>query len=392
MYLPRHLRRIFKEAITNFPVVLITGPRQSGKTTFVRNELPEVAYETFDDPLNRDFARQDPNGFLNRSGDQPLILDEIQYAPEILSYIKMRIDENRQPGRWILTGSQQFHLMKNVSETLAGRIAILELPPFSYRKVPESGNDLAEVLWTGLFPEPCLYPEKRDLWLKSYLQTYLERDVRQLENIRDFRAFEMFVNLIAAHHGQEFHPATLGRDCGITQPTIKTWAKTLEASYLVVMLPPFFNNYGKRVIKAPKFYFVDPSLVCYLSGQPSGETALRGSMGGSLFEGLLVVEAWKAFTNKGQRPAVFYWRAKGGLEVDMIIRMKGKYWPIEIKLTATPTARHAQPLNRFRALAGDDASESGILVCRIDNPTQLPGKNIALPWQDFPGWLENNMN
>lgn len=389
MYVSRKLHDIFRKAVADFPAVLITGPRQSGKTTFVLNELPEVAYETFDDPLNRDFARQDPNGFLNRFREQPVILDEIQYAPELLSFIKIRIDSDRQCGKWVLTGSQQFKMMRDVSETLAGRIAILDLPPFSFQEVIEHQKELSTVLWEGFFPEPYLYPSKRDLWIKSYLQTYLERDVRQLENIRSFRSFEMFVHLSAAHHSQEFHPATLARDCGVTQPTIKSWAKALEASYLAISLPPFFKNYGKRLIKTAKFYFIDPALVCYLTRQPSAEAALMGNMGGALFEGLVVGEAWKTFTNLGQNPSLFYWRAKGGLEIDLIIEAGGRLWPVEIKMTATPSASHARVLNRFKSLAKEEASDVGIVVCRIRDKTELPGNNLAMPWRDFPKWLEN---
>ena len=389
MYVPRKLKDVFHQSSTLFPAVLITGPRQSGKTTFVQNELPDVAYETFDDPLNRDFARQDPVGFLNKHGARSVILDEIQYVPEILSYIKMRIDGNRKPGKWIMTGSQQFHLMKNVSETLAGRIAILELPPFSIAEVEsDHSTHLSSVLWNGLFPEPFLYPAKRDLWIKSYLQTYLERDVRQLENIRDVRAFEIFVQMSAAHHAQEFHPATLARDCGVTQPTIQSWAKVLETSYLAIVLSPFFNNFGKRLIKAPKFYFIDPGLVSYLTRQPSAEAALAGNMGGALFEGLVVGEAWKSFTNQGLKPPIYYWRAKSGGEIDLVVQVKGKLIPVEIKLTATPSAVHARSLNQFKKLAGSEASKTGILACRVEKKTELPGNNIAIPWRELPDLIQ----
>ena len=318
-----------------------------------------------------------------------MILDEIQYVPEILSYIKMRIDRDRKPGKWVLTGSQQFHLMKNVSETLAGRIAILELPPFN---IAEAESDrqthLSSIFWNGFFPEPFLYPDKRDLWIKSYLQTYLERDVRQLENIRDLRAFEMFVQLSAAHHAQEFHPATLARDCGVTQPTITSWAKTLETSYLAIVLPPFFNNFGKRLIKASKFYFIDPGLVSYLTRQPSAEAALAGNMNGALFEGLVVGEAWKSFTNQGKKPLIYYYRAKGGGEIDLVIQTKGKLLPVEIKLTATPSAIHARSLNQFKKLAGSEASKTGILACRVKKRTELPGDNIAVPWRELPDLIQ----
>lgn len=388
IYIPRELRKTFHHCISQFPAVLVTGPRQSGKTTFLQNELKGINFVTFDDPLNRDFALQDPNGFLDRFRDKPVILDEIQYVPEILQYIKLRIDINRQPGLWIMSGSQQFHLMKNVSETLAGRIAVLELAPFCLRESGNSANALEDVVWTGLYPEPSCYPEKRDVWLKSYIQTYLERDVHQLENIRDFRAFEMFVNLSAAFHSQEFHPASLAGDCGVSQPTIKSWSKVLEASYLAIMLPPYFKNFGKRIVKTSKFYFSDPSLVCFFTRQPSAEAVLRGNMGGALFEGLIIAEAWKAFLNHGQKPAMFFWRSHGGIEVDLIIQAQAKLWPVEIKLTSTPSAQHAKGIDGFKKLAGNEASETGVIVCRIKERLDLPGNNIALPWTHFYKWLE----
>jgi uncharacterized protein len=388
MYIPRELTKTFQFSLKQFPSVLITGPRQSGKSTFLQNVLKNVPYITFDDPLNREFALQDPNAFLDQFNGKRVILDEIQYVPEILQYLKIRIDRNREPGVWIMTSSQQFHLMKGVSETLAGRIAILELLPFSLKENDASKKRLEDLIWTGSFPEPACYPDKRDLWIKSFIQTYLERDVRQIENIRELRSFEIFINLCAAHHAQEFHPAKLAGDAGVSQPTINSWIKILEASYLSIMLPPFFRNFGKRVVKTPKFYFSDTSLVCSLTRQPSPESALRGSMGGALFEGLIISEVWKAFFNCGQKTAAFFWRSHGGLEVDLIIQAQGKFWPMEIKLTSTPSANHAKPLDRFKKAAGKEAAKQGIIICNIRERVNLPGNNIALPWFEFPAWLK----
>lgn len=388
MYIPRELTESFQTAIRQFPAVLITGPRQSGKSTFLQHVLKEVPYLTFDDPLNRDFASQDPNAFLDQFKGHPVILDEIQYVPELFQYIKIRIDQAKKPGIWIMTGSQQFPLMKNVSETLSGRIAILELCPFSITETRKWNKSLEQLLWNGLYPDPACYPEKRDLWVKSYIQTYLERDIHQIENIRNHRAFEMFVNLCAAYHSQEFRPANLARDCGVSQPTIKSWRKILEASYLSIMLPPFFKNYGKRIVKAPKFYFMDSSLVCTLTRQPSPESALRGNMGGALFEGLMISEAWKTYMNIGKRPAAFFWRSQSGLEVDLIIHAAGKFWPIEIKLTSTPSTNHVKTLDRFRAMAGNEAGDFGMLVCSVGEKKPMPGNNIAVPWFEFTEQLK----
>ncbi|NOZ69275.1 MAG: ATP-binding protein [Deferribacteres bacterium] len=392
MYVRRGLSPTFKKAVRQFPAVLVTGPRQAGKTTFLLHEMGSKAdYVSFDDPMERKFALSDPNGFLDRFGKRPVILDEIQYVPEILSYLKIRIDRDRgNVGKWLLTGSQQFQIMKNVSESLAGRIAIIELLPFSlleYKGRGAAAGSLEHFIWNGGYPEPCLYPDKRDLWISSYIQTYIERDVRQLQNIKDLRTFEMFIALAAANHSREFNSAMLSREVGVTMPSVKSWAGVLKASYLCFFLPPYFRNYGKRIIKTPKLYFIDPAIVCALTRQPGAGSALSGAMGGAIFEGLVVSEAVKVFSMHGKKPDIFFWRSHDGLEVDLIVRVRDKLYPVEIKLTATPTNRHLEPLNKFRKLAGKEASEKGLLVCRVNRATPMPLNNLAIPWHYFPKWL-----
>ncbi|SJZ92374.1 hypothetical protein SAMN02745119_02025 [Trichlorobacter thiogenes] len=395
MYLQRQLNTILKTAMQQFPAVLVTGPRQAGKTTLLQHETGEAcAYVSFDDPVERSFAQNDPNGFLDRFNDQPVILDEIQYLPDLLPSLKLRIDRDRhRNGRWLLTGSQQFHLMKDIGESLAGRIAILDQLPFSLHELQthQIHNNLESLCWNGCYPEPALAPGKRDLWLRAYLQTYIERDVRQLQNIKDLRAFEQFVALACARHSQEFNSAEFGREIGITLPTAKSWIGVLEASYLLYLLPPYFNNLGKRLTKSPKLYLLDPAIVTYLTRQPSGEAALSGAMGGALFEGLVVIEAVKAYTNAGRKPALWYWRSHDGLEVDLILQSKDKLVPIEIKLTTTPTANHLDSLKRFRTLAGTDLCEPGLLVCRVPQRQAMPYGINAIPWQEFAGWLNENI-
>ncbi|MEW6328046.1 MAG: ATP-binding protein [Thermodesulfobacteriota bacterium] len=394
MYIPRLLSSVLKDALRHFPAVLVTGPRQAGKTTFLLHEAGEMAhYVSLDDPMERNFALTDPNGFLDRFGERAVILDEVQYAPEILQYLKIRIDRERKiTGKWLLTGSQQFHLMKNVSESLAGRIAILEILPFSLLEYKKGAPDrLESIVWNGGYPEPCLYPEKSRIWMRSYIQTYIERDVRQLQNIKDLRTFELFLGLAAAFHSQIFNTAILSREVGVSLPTIKAWAGVFEASYLCFFLSPYFKNYGKRLVKTPKLYFLDSAVVCSLTRQPDGKAALYGSMGGALFEGLIISEAFKIFAIKGRRPDIFFWRSHDGLEVDMVIQIGKKLYPVEIKLTATPTPKHIGPLNKFKAIAGGDAADTGLVVCRINKETALPSNNIALPWHAFPEWLWNKL-
>ncbi len=399
MYFPRLLGDPLRRILEQFPAVLITGPRQSGKTTFLLEEFGQDAdYVTFDDPLERSFAISDANGFLDRFEGR-VILDEIQYVPELLPYLKIRIDrdrrrgENQGNGRWLLTGSQQFQLMANVSESLAGRIALLELPPFSLLEASEEHRGgLPDIVWNGAYPDPALYPEKRDAWLPSYLRTYVERDVRQLSNIQDLRSFETFVARCAARHAQELNMAALARDSGVSQPTIKTWTGVLEASYLALVLRPYLENFGKRIVRSPKLYYLDSALACALTRQPSAGAALAGSMGGALFEGLVVSEAYKVFALRGQPADLYFWRSHDGLEVDLLIRIGVRLYPVEIKLTATPSSGHLRPLERFKTLAGSLAAETGILVCRVPETKRLPSNNLAMPWSGFPAWLAGRLD
>lgn len=392
MYTKRHIAIALRTALAQFPAVLVTGPRQSGKTTVLRTELgSDYTYTTFDDPLMREFARRDPHGFLRAHAEGNAILDEIQYVPELMPYLKMAIDQDRQRnGRWVLTGSQQFALMRDVNESLAGRVALLELLPFALDEYAPMNSALETLVWNGQYPEPALYPQKRDLWMSSYIQTYIERDIRLLHNVQNLRLFEQFVGLCAARHGQEFNKAAMARECGISESTANSWAGLLQATYVVNLLPPFFQNFGKRLIKSPKLYFIDSGIVCNLTRQPSGASALAGQSNGALFEGLMVTEALKTYANRARKPNLFFWRSHDGLEVDLIIQERGTLYPVEIKLTATPTLKHIEPLSRFRALAKLDRNEApGLLVCRVDQRTVLPDNTIALPFREFAPWLES---
>jgi len=227
--------------------------------------------------------------------------------------------------------------------------------------------------------------------MSSYIQTYVERDVRQLHKVQDLRTFETFLALCSARHGQEVNFASLSREAGISQPTVKAWLGALEAAYLVHLLPPYFESFGKRVVKSPKLYFLDPGLACTLTRQPSAEAALAGAMGGALFEGWVVSEAVKALTSQGKRPELYFWRSHDGLEVDLLLRSGNHLIPVEIKLTASPTGRHLDPLERFKRLSGNLAAKEGVLVCRVPERRPLPHGNLALPWSEFPDWARERV-
>jgi predicted AAA+ superfamily ATPase len=389
-YLPRACGPAFHRLLTQFPAVLVTGARQSGKTTFVRHETPgSPTYVSLDDPIERAFVRADPSAFLDRfPPGAPVVLDEVQHIPELFDYLKVRIDREREAcGRWILTGSQRFALMRNVSESLAGRLGILELHPFGLLEHhPGTPEALREILWTGRYPEPALHPDRRDAWARAYLETYIERDVRSLLGIQHLRAFETFLAVCAARHGQEFHLAEVSRDCGVSIPTVKSWVGVLQASFVLALVPPHFENYGKRLVRAPKLVFLDPILPAELTRQPSGEALLAGSMGGAFFEGFLIAEAIKILASEGRRPDVFFWRTRDGTEVDLLVQTPRGILPVEAKLTASPSPRHQEPMRRFRTTAGG-AAGPGALVCRVEEPMALPGGDVALPWDRFPEWL-----
>lgn len=379
MFIPRQLAKTLAHALAHFPAVLVTGARQTGKTTLLRHYAGErCAYVTLDDPLTRDFARSDPKGFLAQFSAS-VILDEVQYVPELLHYLKLLIDEDRRPGRFLLTGSQQFSVMRGVSESLAGRVAVLDLLPFSLAEY--SVPQLAMNLWQGGYPACALNPAARDLWLKSYVQTYLERDVRELLALRDVAAFEQFLMLCAARHSQLLNRARLARDSGMTEPTIKHWLATLEASYLIYQLPAWSGNLGKRLIQSPKLYFVDSALVLYLTRHPSMEMLLSGPMAGALFEGLVVIEVLKAFTSRGKPPALYHLRMQEGTEVDLILDLGTHLLPIEIKLTATPGLGHFSALKKVRQFTQAQWHKQSWLVCTATQEQQLSDDQWVIPWQ-----------
>jgi uncharacterized protein len=395
MYIERTLRQLFHKARTQFPAVLITGPRQSGKTTFLQETLSdEYRYVNFDDTLNREFASQDPKGFLAQFEDERVVLDEIQYAAGLLPYIKMEIDSDRRnPGRWILTGSQQFNMMKNASESLAGRIAILNLLPFYFK---EHGRFLdaspSTLIWQGSYPEVILDPEVRDLWISSYITTYLERDVRQIQRVHDLELFQTFFSICASRHTQELSYATLSKQVGVSQPTIKEWISVLVASGIAIRLRPFHTNFGKRLIKSSKMYFLDSLIPAYLTRQPSAEALFNGSMGGSFFEGFIVAETYKTLMAYKNNTDMYFWRSHDQVEIDLLIELNGSLYPVEIKKTATPAIQHGESIRRFTSFleATQDTSlpvGEGFVVCTVREEAPLGPRIRAVPWKRFLEWL-----
>lgn len=400
MYIPRSLEEQLRSAVRQFPAVALTGPRQSGKSTLLRERFPDYRYVSFDDLLLREQATSDPNMLLDSLGEKG-ILDEIQYVPQLLSYVKMRIDAERdRRGRYILTGSQQFALTKGLGDSLAGRVGILNLLPFDIRerrRVP----DLAEALETteeafvhaclrGAFPELCTHsePDSR-LWYASYLQTYLERDIRTLYDIGSLREFQQFLQLLAARCSQPLHMSALASEVGVAVTTIKRWVSVLEAGGIVYLLPPYYRNFGKRITKAPKVYFLDIGLVCYLTGVSTREILINGPLAGALFESFCVQETVKLLTHAGTPPRLYYLRTHNGLEVDLLIEGPGLcLHPVEIKLSKTPKASMASGIIRFRALFPQLDVRAGHILSLCDTPTPLTADVGVLPFDAYIELLE----
>jgi len=404
MLLPRTLSGLLGKAVQGFPAVLVTGPRQSGKTTLLRSHFAAThSYVSLEAPHVRERALADPVGFL---GDHPppVILDEIQHAPALLSYLQVAIDEDRRPGRWLLSGSQSFPLLQGSSESLAGRVAILTLLPLSWSEIQERARaedavepvledlfaarptpaphrpNLAQWLLRGGFPQLWSDPGvDRQLWLASYIQTYLERDVRSVLGVRDLGAFQTFLRLAAARTAQVLNLVDLSRDVGVSPPTIRQWLSVLEASHQIFFLRPHYENLGKRLIKAPKLYWLDTGMVCFLLGLKEEEAVLRGPMAGPLFETAVVAELAKLFYHRGLPPALWYWRSRDGWEVDLLVELHGKLYPVEIKSSATPRPAHAEAVVRWRALAGDKAG-SGLLLTQAEEASALVPGVRAIPW------------
>jgi predicted AAA+ superfamily ATPase len=385
-YLPRDIEVRLQRLLASSPCVAVTGPRQAGKSTLLRHCLPDYAYVTLDDPFFREQAHSDPLLFLDSLGERAII-DEIQLAPEILSYVKIRVDERRSvKGQYVFTGSQQFGLIRNLSDSLAGRIALLELLPLS---VAEKRQHLELADATALFRHAALtgsYPElvvdqAIDLpsWYASYLQTYLERDIRTIYNIGDLRDFQRFVRLLAARCGQQLNMSDFSRDLGISVPTVKSWLSILEASRVIYLLPPYYANLGKRITKAPKLYFLDIGLACSLAGVRDEAHLFNGPMAGSLFENFCIQETVKFFLCRGEQPPLYYLRTGNGLEVDLLVEPQaGMLIPVEIKLTKTPTPSLSRNLAAFRELFASLSPAPGLLLSLGEQVRQLTREITAV--------------
>ncbi|MCL2505651.1 MAG: ATP-binding protein [Alphaproteobacteria bacterium] len=400
MYIKRTIEKSIKESSDFFPVVLITGPRQVGKTTVFQNcEKKKRTYVSLDTLDNRRLAQTDPRDFLERY-PAPVLIDEIQYAPELFPYIKSIVDEDKKSGAYWITGSQQFELMKNVTESLAGRVGILSLqglsqtekngtpkqPPFlpttEYLSVKSknekkiSVQKIFKTIWKGSYPK--LFTDKDNRWelfYGAYVKTYIERDVRQLKTVQNELDFMKFMTALAARTGQLLNYSDLAKDVGVAVNTIRAWISVLQTSGLIYLLQPYSNNLTNRVIKTPKVYFMDTGIACYLTKWNSPETLEAGAFAGAIFETYVVSEIIKSYWHNGKEPAVYFYRDHDAKEIDVILEENGKLYPLEIKKKSNPDKSDVAvftTLKRFGKEAG-----SGGVICSA--PTYLPlGENAFI--------------
>jgi hypothetical protein len=381
MFIPRLAQSTVTNLLSGYPLVAVTGPRQSGKTTLVREMLPDRPYVSLESLDQLEFANRDPRGFLGQFPDGA-VLDEIQRCPALFSYLQTLVDDDGRMGLFVLTGSQQFELVSKITQSLAGRVAMVRLLPFSLpelqaaEKAPERLEDL---LFAGLYPP--IYDRDLDplVWYGNYTSGYLERDVRQLINVRDLSAFQRFLRMCAARTGQLLNLSSLANDCGITHNTARAWLSVLEASYVVHLLQPHHRNFSKRLRKTPKLYFLDPGLAAWLIGIQNPEQLAIHPQRGELFETWVVAELLKARFNRALASNLYFWRDRAGLEVDVLIEQGATLVPVEIKSGQTLVRDFFSGLERWRRLAGEAAGRPWLVYGGSERQRRTEVE--VVPWE-----------
>jgi len=382
-YVSRDIEKRILKAAAQVPVVVVSGPRQTGKSTLLRHLFPKHVVRSLDDPLQRRLAKEDPRRFIESAPS--LLIDEIQYVPELLHYIKLAVDKDRRnAGRFVLTGSQFFPLMAGLTETLAGRIAIFELLGFSWLELPRGPvhepRACFEQMWAGFYPDPSVHGVRPEIFYPAYVATYLERDIRQIQTVQDLGLFQTFLQLLAARAGALLNLTDVSKECGIALATAKRWLSLLETTRIVYLLRPYFRNMTKRAVKHPKLYFTDTGLLAYLLRYPNASTLEAGPMAGALFENMLIIEILKRKWNKGRLFELYFMRDNHDNEIDLILDGAGRTTLIEIKSSRTLRREFASSIVKLR---GQFKNTSSWVVSLAPESLELMPGIRACAWWEF---------
>jgi predicted AAA+ superfamily ATPase len=377
-----NIKRSLKESIViyleKYPIIALTGPRQSGKTTFLKGEFPEYRYVNLENPDTRNFAETDPNAFL-KLYDRYVIFDEVQRAPVLFSYIQTLVDESRIMGQFILSGSQNFHLLQNITQSLAGRVALFRMLPFDFTELKSAGlldHDFTVNMFKGFYPAIYDRSIPSKMFYANYIQTYIERDLTEIINVRDLKQFRNFLSLCAARAGNIINLNSLANECGISQPTAKSWLSVLESSYIIFQLQPFFNNLNKRVIKSPKLYFYDTGLLCHLLRINDAGSILLSEYKGSLFENLITSEFIKSNYHLNLMRIFWFWRDSAGHEVDLFWQDGEQLNLIEIKATQTIMSDLFKGMAYFQNLDPEMVKSKNLVYTGLENQ-QRSDENVV---------------
>jgi hypothetical protein len=377
----RELQSLLVEYAASFRAVLLVGPRQSGKTTLAQTTFPNKPYVSLENLDERNLAMDDPRGFLNRFPDGA-ILDEVQRAPVLLNYLQEVLDQSSRDGMFILTGSNNILLQENATQSLAGRIGVLDLLPLSFKELNSAPPEMTlfDHVLLGGYPEIHAKRRKPALWYASYIRTYIERDVRQIRNIENLALFQKFVRLCAGRCGQQLNLSALSNACGIDQRTAQSWLSVLEHTFVVFLLQPFHEKFNKRIVKSPKLYFHDTGLACALLGIRNTNELALSHFRGALIENYIVAEHRKNVSNEGRSAAQFYWRDNNGIEIDLVVQAGNDAVPVEIKSAQTYSKEFARNLKKWMAYAN---TPIGFVV--YDGPQEFKGSDgiEVINWRSF---------
>ena len=389
MWIRRKYEKTLKALSEQFPSVVVTGSRQVGKTALVQKVFPDYTYVSLDIPAIAAQAENHPEAFI-KNHPEPVIIDEVQYAPSIFRYLKVAIDRNKKPGRFILTGSQHFLLMQGVSESMAGRCGIINMLNLSSSEIREGLGAYSEnaYLITGGYPELYAKPEiDFHFWWPSYLATYLERDVRNILNVGSLRDFDRFLRAVAIRTSQILSYSDLARDVGISPNTAKKWISVLQASGQIVLLEPYYRNLGKRLAKSPKLYMCDTGLALFLMGFENFEAVLNHPVIGAIWETHVVMQVIKNFQALGKNRPLWFWRTIHGAEVDLLIEQGGRFIAVEAKFSENPDVKALKGINALKKFYGEDSIIAGFIASRTENSYPLSEKVHAIPGSDIDQYL-----